>query len=68
MGTGIMAVRVMVRVEGAGWDGYMVSGWARSGVRVWIGLSPGVGPVGRSIFKVGSVVTVGWWAMLSQHL
>jgi hypothetical protein len=43
----------------------------------------GVGPVGRSgldrveswggasraqHFKVGSVVTVGWWAMLSQHL
>jgi hypothetical protein len=44
----------MVRVEGMGWDCYMASGWARSGVRVQIGLSPGMG-------SVGSVVTVDWW-------
>jgi hypothetical protein len=34
MGTEVMTARVMVRVEGAGRDGYMVSGWARSGVQV----------------------------------
>jgi hypothetical protein len=54
MGTGIMAARVMVRVEGAGQDCYMPSGWARSGVWVRIGSSPGMGPV-------GSMVTVSWW-------
>jgi hypothetical protein len=65
MGTGIMAVRVMVRIEGVGQDGYMASRWAWSGVRVRIRLCPEMGPVGRNIFTVGSVVTVGWWAMPS---